>query len=259
LTDAQGAVVASGALKPAVIPTGSVTRLGTIAVNLAGLPPAQKYTLIVGLEGTTVENDWDIWLFANVLDTTAPDDILIVGVLDESALARLSAGGKVLLAPPPDSIKTESIIGFSSVFWNTAWTHNQTPHTLGILCNPEHPIFAHFPTEYHSNWQWWELIHGAAAMVLRPLPPNLRPLVQPIDTWFEARRLGLLFEAKLKGGKLMACSMDLTSNLDNRPVARQMRYSLLAYMQSEQFNPAIEVEAEQIRELFYLLEREIRD
>ena len=32
--------------------------------------------------------------------------------------------------------------GFSSIFWNTAWTHHQAPHTLGILCDPRGPAFA---------------------------------------------------------------------------------------------------------------------
>jgi hypothetical protein len=94
------------------------------------------------------------------------------------------------------------------------------------------------------------LIQGAAAMMLQPLPPELRPLIQPIDTWFEARRLGLLFEARLNGGKLMVCSMDLKSQLDSRLVARQMRYSLLAYMAGEQFKPEVEVSWDQIQALF---------
>lgn len=40
---------------------------------------------------------------------------------------------------------------------------------MGILRDPAHPLFAHFPTAYHSDWQWWELIHGSEAMVLNNL------------------------------------------------------------------------------------------
>jgi hypothetical protein len=86
-------------------------------------------------------------------------------------------------------------------------------------------------------------------MVLDGLPPKLRPLVQPIDTWFEARRLGLLFEARVAGGKLMVCSMDLDSNLDRRVVARQLRHSLMAYLAGDRFDPAIEVDPSAIRGL----------
>lgn len=255
LLDTQGNTVAAGALPPQTIPTGGVTRLGSVNVSLAEFAPARRYRLTV--EVGPSENDWDLWVFADDLATTAPPDLLETSTLDDTALARLAAGGTVLLAPRPDALNAPSTIGFSSIFWNTAWTRlydgpkrGQAPHTLGILCDPKHPAFAAFPTEYHSNWQWWELIHGSAAMLLDHLPPALRPLVQPIDTWFEARRLGLLFEAKLNGGKLMVCSMDVHSDLENRLVARQFRRSLLDYLASAAFDPRIEVTAAEVAALW---------
>ncbi|MFN2151034.1 MAG: glycoside hydrolase, partial [Anaerolineales bacterium] len=168
---------------------------------------------------------------------------------DEAAKAYLIQGGKVLFLPPAQSVKVTSVIGFSSIFWNTAWTGNQEPHTLGILCNPQHPVFASFPTEYHSNWQWWELISNAAAVPMDVFPPELRPLVQPIDTWFENRRLGLLFEAAVGAGKLMVCSMDLETDLEQRRVARQMRLSVIRYMQSAAFDPAVSLEVNKLQEV----------
>ena len=86
-------------------------------------------------------------------------------------------------------------------------------------------------------------------MTLDHMPPTLRPLVQPIDTWFDNHRLGLLFEARIGAGKLMVCSMDLQSNLDERIVARQFRHSLLSYMSSPAFAPAVAVEANHITDL----------
>ncbi|MBW2220777.1 MAG: hypothetical protein JRF40_15015, partial [Deltaproteobacteria bacterium] len=176
--------------------------------------------------------------------------VRIVENLDPEALKELGKGGKVLLLADPRDVKSDVKIGFSSIFWNTAWTGGQAPHTLGILCDPKHPVFKDFPTDYHSNWQWWELIHGSAAMILNDMPPELRPLVQPIDTWFDAKRLGLLFEAELNGGKLMVCSMDLRSDLDTRHVARQMRHSILQYMGSDTFSPKQGLTVEQAASLF---------
>ncbi|HEU5011663.1 MAG TPA: hypothetical protein VFT66_03895, partial [Roseiflexaceae bacterium] len=88
--------------------------------------------------------------------------------------------------------------------------------------------------------------HGAAAMQLDHMPPDLRPLVQPIDTWFENRRLGLLFEARVGNGKLIVCSMDLRSDMEQRIVARQFRHSLLRYMRSESFHPQVSVSSEAV-------------
>jgi hypothetical protein len=247
LIDDSGAAVAAGALAPATIAIGNGQPLGTIEADLSGCAPARKYTLVVGVAGTAFENEWDIWVFADHLEAGAPDDILIADQLDDTALARLGQGGRVLLMLRAEQVRTDSQIGFSSIFWNTAWTRNQAPHTLGILCDPGHPAFDEFPTERHSNWQWWELIHGAAAMTLDHLPADLRPLVQPIDTWFENRRLGLLFEARAGGGSLLVCSIDLRSDLDDRLVARQMRRSLLGYMSSERFNPRHTLDLDAIR------------
>jgi hypothetical protein len=268
LNGAAGTALAQGRLARQDIPVGNGTRLGTVRIPLSSLAPAQKYTLVTTLNGHESENDWDVWVFADHVDTTQPAGVHLCDALDEAALRALNAGDSVLLMLSPARVRTDSTIGFSGVFWNTSWTRRapsravannlrpgemasrgQAPHTLGILCSPEHSVFAHFPTEFHSNWQWWELIHGAAAMTMNALPPTLRPLVQPIDTWFDNHRLGLLFEARVAGGRLMVCSMDLESDLDQRIVARQFRHGLLRYMGGAAFEPAIEVTVDAINAL----------
>ncbi len=250
LVNADGNMVAQGDLPRRDIPVDNGVPLGEIQVPLRDLAAPAKYRLLVGLEDSACENDWDVWLYPDqvVQDTSA--SVFVTDKLDAAAESRLRDGGRVLLLAASDSVQGGVAIGFSSIFWNTSWTQNQPPHTLGILCQPDHPVFQYFPTEYHSNWQWWELIHDSGAMVLDHLPPQLRPLVQPIDTWFKNRRLGLLVEARVSGGSLMVCSMDLSHDLGNRLAARQFRYSLLQYLQSERFAPRVEVSAAAIRELF---------
>jgi hypothetical protein len=251
LVTASGDVAAAGKFPAKTYTNGKLHVVGPIAVPVGKVAAPQKLRLVVGVEGTPYENDWDLWVYPSLVDTAPPDGVLVTRQLDDAAVDRLRSGGKVLLLVPPKSVAGDVAVGFSSIFWNTAWTRNQPPHTLGILCDPGHPALAQFPTEYHSNWQWWELIHSSGAMVLDGLPPELRPIVQPIDTWFEARRLGLVFEATVKdvGGKLLVSSIDLASDLDRRPVARQMRHSLLAYMASDAFGPNVEVGVEAIRGL----------
>lgn len=245
----QGEVLSAGTLPAREVPIGNGIAFGRIETPCADLARPARYTLLVSLAGTKIENDWNYWVYASKLDPTN-EGVLIVDHLDEAAATSLAAGGKVLLLPPAACVKTDAVVGFSSVFWNTAWTRGQAPHTLGILCDPEHPVFAAFPTDYHTDWQWWELIHDAAAMTLDAMPPALRPLVQPIDTWFEARRLGLLFEARVGKGKLMVCTMDLKSKLDQRLAARQMRHSILAYMNSDRFDPTETLSIDDVTSLF---------
>jgi hypothetical protein len=179
-----------------------------------------------------------------------PGEVLITQSLDDRALDKLSEDGTVLLLCSErisEEYGAEVEIGFSSIFWNTAWTRGQAPHTLGILCDPQHPLYSEFPTGYHSNWQWWDPVTHSRAMILDQLPKDLAPLIQPIDTWFENRRLGLLFEANVAGGRLMVCSIELQKDMDQRPVSRQLLGSILNYMNSDQFDPAVTLTPDLVR------------
>jgi outer membrane receptor for ferric coprogen and ferric-rhodotorulic acid len=62
--------------------------------------------------------------------------------------------------------------------------------------------------------------------------------------------LGLIVEAKVGKGKLLICSADVSSNLDTRPVARQLAYSLQQYMVSSAFNPQTSVDLQVVKNLF---------
>lgn len=139
---------------------------------------------------------------------------------------------------------------FTPVFWNTSWFKMRPPHTTGIYVDSEHPVFADFPTDYHSDLQWWELVNKAQVMQFTDFPRDFQPTVQSIDTWFVSRKIGMLFEAKVGKGRLLMTSMDITNNLDRRIVARQLQRSILKYMCSEKFQPRWQIDVERISDLF---------
>ena len=238
--------------------------LGSLSLNLGSVPAPAAYKLVVGVgeasfasvprrsDPTVFENDWDVWVYPPGAVSPPHADVLVTARFDDEAQARLRAGGKVLLTIPGQQVRNfESApveLGFSSIFWNTAWTHRQAPTTLGILCDPRHPALAEFPTEFHSNWQWWYLIHRAGALRLDLLPGGLQPIVRIIDDWFTARPLALVVEAKVGAGRIIVCGFDLTEDSAD-PVSRQMRASLVDYMAWKKFNPAVELTTSQIKGL----------
>jgi hypothetical protein len=253
LVDESGKVLQAGKLPAADVPVGNAFGLGRIRVPLDSVNAPARCRLVVALEGTPFENDWDVWVYRARVDSPL-QGITIVREFDDRALSALESGGKVLLLIPPGQVAPDPRLGkielgFSSIFWNTAWTARQAPHTLGILCDPRHSALAGFPTDYHSNWQWWYLLTRAGAMILDDLPAELRPIVQVIDDWFTARRLGLVFEARIGQGSLVVSSVDLENDLASNPVARQLRHSLLTYMAGSGFRPDVAVTPEQIRGL----------
>ncbi len=272
--DGKGMV--RGALPAKSIPLGNLLALGSVSVNLQDVPSPARYRLVAriddeswretsiagGIIRSTANdirrpaqllfmNDWDIWVYPSQV-SEEPADVLVTAQFDEAAQARLRSGGKVLLTIPGRQVRNFDTapvkLGFSSIFWNTAWTGRQAPTTLGILCDPKHPALAQFPTDFHSNWQWWYLIHRAGALRLDLLPKGVEPIVRVIDDWVTARPLALVVEGKVGQGRVLVCGFDLTRDAED-PVSRQMRTSLLAYMGTKQFTPRIEFKTDAIQSL----------
>ncbi len=235
-------MVAEGTLGQRDIPIGNAIHLGEVVYDFPKENKARKLTLKVSVG--EFENSWDVWVYPEN-HPEEMDGIKIVEKLDPVTVNYLENGGKVLLSLGRGKVSPEMGgnvgVGFSSIFWNTAWTGGQKPHTLGILCNPEHPALKLFPTEYHSNWQWWDAMSHADAIQLDSLTPELKPIVRIIDDWVTNRRLALLFEAKVGRGSILISGVDLVNNMENRLEARQLRTSLLHYMESNEFQPRVQI------------------
>ncbi|MBN2245413.1 MAG: discoidin domain-containing protein, partial [Candidatus Aminicenantes bacterium] len=248
----NGQILAEGSFPPLSIPIGSNIPLGRVHWPLESAMAPSRYDLVVRLDQS--KNSWPFWVYPEGLDLSIETEVLVVSVLEKDTVDYLNSGGTVFLTIPRRSLSPEkggSIgLGFSPIFWNTAWTGKQKPHTLGLLCDPNHPALNEFPTEFHSNWQWWEIIHRAKAVLMDDLPASLDPIIRSIDDWFENRRLGLLFEAKIGSGKILITSIDFTGDLSAFPSLRQLYYSLIKYMESPSFQPEITLSIEDLQALF---------
>jgi hypothetical protein len=199
-------------------------------------------------DGQRFENDWDVWVMS--ASAGALPGAAHVTNDPHDAIARCHAGEDVLLHLLPEDIGNDVALGFTTVFWNTAWTRGQAPHTLGLLHDPAHPVFAEFPTAGTTDWQWWELVRGAKPMLTDALPHPLRPVVQPIDTWFEARPLGALVEARLGAGRMVVTSLSIeTDPTSDRRAALQLTRSILGYMSGPRFDPPHAITDEQVLSL----------
>ncbi|MBN1359969.1 MAG: discoidin domain-containing protein [Sedimentisphaerales bacterium] len=252
IVDPKGKAVIAAELATMDIPLGTAIPVHELSLSLGTFEAPQKYRLVVGLKGLeTVENDWEFWVYPAAPPSGTPTDVLVTRSFAE-AESRLSEGGKVLFLPLYNDLGWESPpIGRLPIFWNRlmgpGWDR-----FLGLLVDPNHPALAHFATDEHYDWQWQDVIQPACRAVnLDSLPRALHPIVQVIDDWNRNYKLGLVFECRVGAGKLMVCSADLEADLDSRPVARQLRRSLLAYMAGERFNPAVEVTPEQVRGVLF--------
>jgi len=248
ISSAKSGDLASGKFEQLDIPIGNCIPLGKISFPLAAIQQAEKLHLEVTIADTDFANGWDFWVYPQKLPK-ADGDIYYCTTLDKKAENILAKGGKVFLNASGKIIKGKEVVQtFQPVFWNTSWFKMRPPHTLGILVDPKHTAFANFPTDFHSDMQWWEIVNKSQVMNLEDFPAGFRPIVQPIDTWFLNRKLGLVYEAKVGKGKLIVSSADLAA--DKGPAAKQLFYSLQKYMASSNFDPAYSVDIKVIKDIF---------
>ena len=256
LTDSKQQVLDKGVL-PLQVKQGELAKVGTLKPAIASVRKAEKVTLALSIDGTPYRNDYSLWIYPADKEVTPSEDICVTDDLD-AHLKYLTEGGKVLWFPSKDKHKDQTVGGlFQTDYWNYRMFRTicenldrpVSPGTLGILTDPGHPALADFPTEFHTNWQWFPIIKQSYPMILDRLSDDYRPIVQVIDNVERNHKLGLLFEFKVGNGKLLVCMSDLKA-VQDKPEARQFYRSILEYMESSAFAPSYSLSAKDLQDLF---------
>ncbi len=253
LLDAQGKVVSTQSLGIAtdgdgLLPIGQVTLRPEANANIAR---QYKVKLTVGdAESPVCTNSYDVWVYPDT--PIEQGEVIVTREMTDKIAKKLRKGAKVLWMPVAtndttlnQTLRHNTIGGLMQTdYWNyrmfrTICEKNKktvSPGTLGIVTNPRHNIFNGFPTEEHTNWQWFPIIKNSEPLILDKLLSAEKPLVQVIDNIERNHKLGLVMEYAIGKGKLLLCMSDLEAACE-KPEGRAFYRSLLAYMSSEQFSP----------------------
>ena len=216
---------------------------GELNLELHADKPA-KVNLTLSIDGTEARNSYELWVYPR--KTVDKKNVVIAKNLTPDVVASLEKGAKVLWMP--DSLPYTVGGLFQTDYWNyrmfkTICENNKkavSPGTLGILTRPEHPIFKGFPTEMHTNWQWFPVIKESHPLVLDNFAKDYLPIVQVIDNIERNHKLGLVMEWKVGAGKLLVCMSDL-EKASQYLEGRAFYQSVLSYMRSSDFNPQSEI------------------
>ncbi|MCX6322517.1 MAG: hypothetical protein NTX93_12065 [Bacteroidia bacterium] len=237
---------------------GELTDIVSLNIDLSRITKAEKLSLSIGLEGTQYKNSYPLWVYPANVDTKIPESILISEKLDKATLSKLTGGATVLLFPDFEDMKGLTVGGlFTPDYWNYRMFKGisesnkrpVSPGTMSILTNPELPLLNDFPTEFHTNWQWWPIVKNSRPFILDNTQEDYRPLVQVVDNIERNHKLGLIFEFAVGKGKLLVCMSDLMA-IQDKPEGRQLYSSILKYMSSDKFNPAQAITQEDLVALF---------
>ena len=226
-----------------------------------------KLNVSLNIEGTEARNSYELWVYPK--KALEKKGVIIAKDLDQEVMKVLEKGGKVLWMPTAsnhfvaaddkalqsDNATPYTVGGlFQTDYWNyrmfkTICENNKkkvSPGTLGILTNPEHPIFKGFPTEMHTNWQWFPVIKESHPLVLDNFAKDFRPIVQVIDNIERNHKLGLVMEWKVEAGKLLVCMSDL-EKAAKYPEGKAFYQSVIDYMRSADFNPSAEITVDELK------------
>ena len=226
-----------------------------------------KLNVSLNIEETEARNSYELWVYPK--KAMEKKGVIIAKDLNDEVVKVLEKGGKVLWMPTASSHfvaaddtlsqvdnATPYTVGglFQTDYWNyrmfkTICENNKkkvSPGTLGILTNPEHPIFKGFPTEMHTNWQWFPVIKESHPLVLDNFAKDYRPIVQVIDNIERNHKLGLVMEWKVGAGKLLVCMSDL-EKAAQYPEGKAFYQSVIDYMRSADFNPSAEITVDKLK------------
>ncbi|HYG25075.1 MAG TPA: glycoside hydrolase family 2 TIM barrel-domain containing protein [Verrucomicrobiae bacterium] len=243
-----GRLVGRGEFRVPEIPLGSGISLGNVQQPLSALEHAAKLTLEVRVRGTRIANDWSVWVYPSNASTAGVDDVRVCEAFDETLFAALADGEKVLLLPRRAALRTPVDAQFVPMFWSPT-ANPSKPGTLGATIDAAHPIWKNFPTSTHTDWQWWELLSSSFAIDLDGVVPRPVTPFAFVDKFNRNALPAGVFEVRVGTGQLLVCTLDITNDLDARIVARQLRKSILSYMNSRDFNPRTEWTPEILRTL----------
>ncbi|SKB85444.1 Glycosyl hydrolases family 2, sugar binding domain [Salegentibacter holothuriorum] len=229
ISDAEGEILISNSFSSS-LGIGSNKKIASIEFPLQ-VRNAKRLKISVALDGTDFKNSWPIWVYPEV-EVNSGSNIVVTSSFEDARIA-LKQGKKVFLNPELDNI--EGITGrFVPVFWSPVHFPDQ-PGTMGLMINEEHSALQNFPTSSYTEWNWWDLTIKSKSVILDDT--DIDPIVRVIDNFVTNHSLANVFQAKVGEGSLLFTSIDLNNNLENRPVAKQLKYSLLEYMQSDEFQP----------------------
>ncbi|WP_312189302.1 sugar-binding domain-containing protein [Sphingobacterium sp.] len=234
LTDASGKVLKKGNLKSQTIANASVSPVGEFEIPLKNISN-QKVTVHLAVN-ENIKNSWDLWVYPIQQQLMQSNEqVLYSKVYDDRVKQQLAQGKTVVLYPSPENVKGRKSM-FHNHFWNPimfAWA----PMTIGNLIHHEQAMFKDFTTESHTDWQWWDILNYAKVIEMQNTPQKLRPFIQVIDSYDNNQKLGIGFEAKVNGGKLLVLALDTQTDIDQRPATQQLLHSIHNYVNSDKFSP----------------------
>lgn len=218
---------------------GSYTEVGSLDIPLDFVEKNTALTLKVRI-GDSI-SAYPIWVYRKTTPV-CPENVYETRAFDVKTREILQNGGRVYLSPDadkeslPNSIKTQ----FTTDFWSVG-TFADQEGGMGQLIDTEHPIFKEFPTDFHTDWQWWIMATKRAVV----LPHPMKTIITEMDSYAFLRPMAQLIEFRCLKGNVLLSTMELHKS-QQYPEARALQTAIYEYLSGEDFEPSEEIAEEEL-------------
>lgn len=218
---------------------GSYTEVGSLDIPLDFVEKNTALTLKVRIGDSIIA--YPIWVYRKTTPV-CPENVYETRAFDVKTREILQNGGRVYLSPDadkeslPNSIKTQ----FTTDFWSVG-TFADQEGGMGQLIDTEHPIFKEFPTDFHTDWQWWIMATKRAVI----LPHPMKTIITEMDSYAFLRPMAQMIEFRCLKGKVLLSTMELHKS-QQYPEVRALQASIYTYLSGENFEPAEEITEEEL-------------
>jgi len=230
-----------------------VNDLAVIKLVLPNFINPQKLTLKLSISNLNITNHYQLWVYPDVPEISYDTNILITDDLSQ-AIDGIKNKKQILFCPQT-SQNSNSIEGtYCTDFWCYPMFRSISESmgkpipigTMGLLIDNKHPALSDFSCEFYSTPQWWDIIMNSRSTILDDT--KLEPIVQTIDNFERNHLLGLVYEMKVEESSILVCTSVL-KNTENSSPALWLRYSLIKYMLSNDFNPQCSLDIKSFRNI----------
>ena len=237
---------------------GTLSPFYPITCSLKKILIPTQLILSISVAENTNPNTYNLWVYPAQLEQQAKTTCRIITDMNKDAFKDLSEGATLLWFPKHEHLTDISLDGLAIPdYWNYAMFKGisedmkkpVSPGTLSILTNPHHPLFKNFPTDEHTDWQWWFIIKNSRPLILDATPKEFKPIIQVIDNIERNHKLGLVFEMKVGNGKLLI-SMINPKKMNEKPEGKQFLHALISYANSSDFNPSYICQPDEFQRIF---------
>lgn len=242
LDSVRKVAVKSGHMSDVLCPKGTLSKAGTLKIELNNKITAPvRCDLTVRIEDAV--NSYPIWIYKSELPK-CPESVYETTKLDLQAKKVLDNGGVVYYSPKSEESSFHNSIRaqFSTDFWSVG-TFGRQEGAMGQLIQKDHPLFKEFPTESHTNWQWWPMANQRAVILPDTVKQPFDAIITEMDSYAFLRPMAQLFECRVGNGKLLYSTLGL-QDLQQYPEGKALLRSIYKYLDLETFAPKQSIEWE---------------